>query len=72
MLATDVNEAALAEPGRRGASETRVLERARPGDDRRGGRRGWPGPDVLFNCAGFVASGTILDCDEDQWAFASI
>lgn len=27
-------------------------------------------PDVLFNCAGFVASGTILDCDEDQWAFS--
>ena len=26
--------------------------------------------DVLFNCAGFVAGGTILDCDEDQWAFS--
>jgi 2-keto-3-deoxy-L-fuconate dehydrogenase len=26
--------------------------------------------DVLFNCAGFVAHGTILDCDEDQWAFS--
>ncbi len=24
--------------------------------------------DVLFNCAGMVASGSILDCDEDQWA----
>ena len=22
------------------------------------------------NCAGFVANGTILDCDEDQWAFS--
>ena len=27
-------------------------------------------PDVLFNCAGFVASGTILDCDEEAWAFS--
>ncbi|MEM8742338.1 MAG: SDR family oxidoreductase [Pseudomonadota bacterium] len=27
-------------------------------------------PDVLFNCAGFVAHGSILDCDEDQWAFS--
>ncbi len=27
-------------------------------------------PDVLFNCAGFVANGTILDCDEDAWAFS--
>jgi 2-keto-3-deoxy-L-fuconate dehydrogenase len=26
--------------------------------------------DVLFNCAGFVASGTILDCNEDQWSFS--
>ena len=25
---------------------------------------------VLFNCAGFVAAGNILDCDEDQWAFS--
>jgi 2-keto-3-deoxy-L-fuconate dehydrogenase len=23
--------------------------------------------DVLFNCAGMVASGTILDCDEAEW-----
>lgn len=26
--------------------------------------------DVLFNCAGFVANGSILNCDEDQWAFS--
>ena len=26
--------------------------------------------DVLFNCAGFVAHGTILDCDEEAWAFS--
>jgi 2-keto-3-deoxy-L-fuconate dehydrogenase len=25
---------------------------------------------VLFNCAGFVHHGTILDCDEDAWAFS--
>jgi 2-keto-3-deoxy-L-fuconate dehydrogenase len=27
-------------------------------------------PDVLFNCAGYVAHGTILDCDEEQWDFS--
>ncbi|SEM75547.1 2-keto-3-deoxy-L-fuconate dehydrogenase [Sphingomonas gellani] len=27
--------------------------------------------DVLFNCAGVVHNGTILDCDEDQWADAT-
>ena len=27
--------------------------------------------DVLFNCAGFVANGTILECDEAQWTFSN-
>jgi 2-keto-3-deoxy-L-fuconate dehydrogenase len=26
--------------------------------------------DILFNCAGVVASGTILECPEDQWALS--
>ena len=25
---------------------------------------------VLFNCAGFVANGTILECDEESWDFS--
>lgn len=32
---------------------------------------GAAGPlDVLFNCAGAVPSGSILECDDAQWAFA--
>jgi 2-keto-3-deoxy-L-fuconate dehydrogenase len=26
--------------------------------------------DILFNCAGFVHQGTILDCSEDDWDFS--
>ena len=26
--------------------------------------------DVLFNCAGFVHHGTVLECDEDAWDFS--
>jgi 2-keto-3-deoxy-L-fuconate dehydrogenase len=26
--------------------------------------------DVLFNCAGFVHAGSVLDCTEQEWAFA--
>lgn len=26
--------------------------------------------DILFNCAGFVHSGTILECDEEAWDFS--
>jgi 2-keto-3-deoxy-L-fuconate dehydrogenase len=29
-----------------------------------------PAPDGLFNCAGFVHNGSILDCDEEAWAFS--
>jgi 2-keto-3-deoxy-L-fuconate dehydrogenase len=29
------------------------------------------GVDVLYNCAGYVHAGTILDCDEDAWAFSN-
>jgi 2-keto-3-deoxy-L-fuconate dehydrogenase len=26
--------------------------------------------DVLFNCAGYVASGTVLDCSDEDWQFS--
>jgi 2-keto-3-deoxy-L-fuconate dehydrogenase len=31
---------------------------------------GLPRTDVLFNCAGFVHNGTILEASDDDWAFA--
>ncbi len=30
----------------------------------------FPDLNVLYNCAGFVHAGTILDCDEDAWEFS--
>jgi 2-keto-3-deoxy-L-fuconate dehydrogenase len=68
VLATDVNEAALATLAAEGL-ETRVLNVRDPASIaaavEAAGR-----VDALFNCAGFVAAGTIMDCDEDQWAFS--
>ena len=68
VIATDVNEAALASLAAEGL-ETRVLNVRDPqsiaATIAAAGR-----VDALFNCAGFVAAGTILDCDEDQWAFS--
>ncbi|RFC63401.1 SDR family oxidoreductase [Fulvimarina endophytica] len=29
-----------------------------------------PAPDILFNCAGYVHHGTVLDCDEAAWDFS--
>lgn len=31
----------------------------------------FPNIDILYNCAGFVHAGTILDCDEQDWAFSN-
>lgn len=31
----------------------------------------FPDLDVLYNCAGFVHAGTILDCDEEAWGFSN-
>ncbi len=67
VVATDVNETALAALRAQGL-ETRVLNVRDPASIAAAAALG---PfDVLFNCAGFVASGTILECDEDQWAFS--
>jgi 2-keto-3-deoxy-L-fuconate dehydrogenase len=68
VIATDVNEVALAQLAEEGL-ETRVLNVREPASI--AAAVAAVGPlDVLFNCAGFVAAGNILDCDEDQWAFS--
>lgn len=69
VFASDINEDALADLAALGLS-TIKLDVMDPTSiaaalDATGG------VDVLFNCAGFVANGTILDCDEDQWAFSN-
>ena len=68
VVATDVNEAALAELAAEGL-EVRVLDVRAP-ESIAAAVAAVGAPDVLFNCAGFVAAGTILDCDEEQWAFS--
>ncbi len=68
VLATDINAAALDSLKEYGI-ETRLLNVRDPSEIAAtvsaAGR-----VDILFNCAGFVANGTILDCDEEQWAFS--
>lgn len=77
VWATDVNDAALAglgaEWGRLGTQEgsisTRRLDVLDP-ESTHEAVAALDAPHVLFNCAGFVAHGTILDCDEEQWDFS--
>ncbi|WP_306117646.1 MULTISPECIES: SDR family oxidoreductase [unclassified Roseitalea] len=68
VIATDINEAALADLAAQGL-RTRLLD-VRDPDAIAAAASDAGHIDVLFNCAGYVAGGTILDCDEDQWAFS--
>lgn len=69
VIATDINEAALAGLGDLGACEARRLDvRDNEAVAALAGQVG--AVDVLFNCAGFVHHGGILDCAEADWDFS--
>lgn len=68
VVATDINEAAFADL-QAGGCETMVLNVREP-ESIAAAVASVGAPDVLFNCAGFVASGSILDCSEEDWAFS--
>lgn len=66
VIATDINVQLLSELQGCELRELNVLDQAQIQAlaDELGGI------DVLFNCAGFVHSGTILECDEKAWQFS--
>ena len=66
VIATDINAEALA--GLEGAT-TRVLD-VTNAEAVKAIAAEFPEVNVLYNCAGVVHAGSILDCDEDQWQFA--
>lgn len=68
VIATDINADALAELARAGI-ETQRLDVTDPAQVA-SAAQAIGAPDVLFNCAGFVAHGSILDCDEASWNFS--
>lgn len=68
VLATDVNEAALATLVAPGIETTRLDVLSAEAIAAFAAAR--PAPDILFNCAGVVHGGTILDCTEEDWRFA--
>jgi 2-keto-3-deoxy-L-fuconate dehydrogenase len=65
VIASDIDEAALA--GFDGRVTTRRLDVTDRGEIEQ--LAAAVGPlDVLFNCAGVVPSGSVLDCDDGDWA----
>ncbi|CAG2329717.1 MULTISPECIES: SDR family oxidoreductase [Burkholderia] len=74
VLATDINEAALVRleadaerAGGRLATRRLDVTDANEVAALAASERAF---DVLFNCAGYVHHGSILECDEDAWAFS--
>jgi len=66
VIATDINADLLAKLE---GCETRVLDVTK--DEAVKAIAAEIGPiDILFNCAGYVHSGTILECEPDAWAFS--
>ncbi|SLN18033.1 SDR family oxidoreductase [Roseisalinus antarcticus] len=68
VIATDINMETLGTLDGTDEITTRHLD-VRDPDSIASAVADVPGVDVLFNCAGFVAHGSILDCDEEDWAF---
>ncbi len=66
VIAADINPATLATLA---GATTQVLDVRDPGAVAQVAA-GLGGVDILFNAAGYVAHGSILDCDDDQWAFS--
>ncbi|NRB03945.1 MAG: SDR family NAD(P)-dependent oxidoreductase, partial [Rhodobacteraceae bacterium] len=69
VIACDINEDALSELAKLTGVEAIRLDVTDAEAARSVVAKAGP-LDVLFNCAGFVGSGTILDCDEAQWDFS--
>ena len=69
VIATDINQEKLDELSHLPNVETRLLDVLNlEGISRESEEIGHV--DVLFNCAGFVHHGSILDCDETAWDFS--
>ncbi|WP_370395277.1 SDR family oxidoreductase [Cognatishimia sp.] len=69
VIASDINDDALAELAAIDGVTALKLD-VTDGDAVKKAANDLPALDALFNCAGFVANGTILDCDEKDWDFS--
>lgn len=70
VIATDINAETLAALAKENpAIETRLLDVTKP-DEIKALAADLPPLDGLFNCAGFVHHGSILDVSDEDWAFS--
>ncbi|AQV97573.1 NAD(P)-dependent oxidoreductase [Cupriavidus necator] len=69
VLATDINPAALAALAGEASVRTMTLDVCNA-EAIRQLAAGEAAFDVLFNCAGFVHHGTVLECSEEDWLYS--
>lgn len=69
VIATDINQEKLDDLSHLTNVETKLLDVLNLEDISRTAKE-IGNVDVLFNCAGFVHHGSILDCDETAWDFS--
>ena len=70
VVATDINQDTLNSLSNENPRiESRLLDVTKPEEIQQVAEETGP-IDVLFNCAGFVHHGTILDCEESDWEFS--
>ena len=70
VVATDINPDTLNSLSNENPMiQTRLLDVTKPQEIQQIAEETGP-IDVLFNCAGFVHHGTILDCEENDWEFS--
>ena len=69
VIATDINEALLADLAQATGCETRLLDVTDPNAVHAAARAAGT-VHILFNGAGYVHAGTILDCDEQAFEFS--
>jgi 2-keto-3-deoxy-L-fuconate dehydrogenase len=70
VVATDINEEALDSLSRESSSVRTMRLDVRDPAAITAAASELGAEDILFNCAGFVHHGTILECDEAAWAFS--
>lgn len=70
VFATDINEEALASLADETGGKISTLVMDVLNDDSVAAGVAQANPDVLFNCAGFVHNGTIMECSDADWDFA--
>jgi 2-keto-3-deoxy-L-fuconate dehydrogenase len=70
VIATDINDAALAELAAMGIAGIETARLDVRDDAAVKAVVGAARADILFNCAGYVHSGTVLDVTDEDWDFA--